>query len=99
MSRKKFWNFKFAALRYLVAWAGYAAMRLIVLLPWRVQTAFGRALGRAAYASLGARRHIAARNIAACLPEWAPAARADLLKRHFRSLGLSIVEMAAGWFG
>jgi KDO2-lipid IV(A) lauroyltransferase len=99
MSSEHFWHSKFAPLRYLVAWAGYAAMRLVVLLPWRLQTALGRALGRAAYASLGSRRRIAARNIATCLPEWSPAARAELLKRHFRSLGLSLVEMAAGWFG
>ena len=99
MSSEKFWSVKFAALRYLVAWTGYAAMRLVVLLPWRLQTALGRALGRAAYAVLGSRRRIAARNIAACLPEWSPAARADLLEQHFRSLGLSIVEMATGWFG
>ena len=99
MSSENFWSLKFAALRYLVAWGGYAAMRLVVRLPWRLQTALGRALGRVAYAGLGSHRRIAARNIATCLPEWSPAARAELLTRHFRSLGLSIVEMAMGWFG
>lgn len=99
MSPEKFWSMKLAAPRYVVAWLGYALMRLLVLLPWRLQTALGRALGRAAYALLTSRRHIAARNIAACLPEWSPAARAELVRRHFRSLGLSIVEMAVGWFG
>jgi len=99
MSPDKFWSMKFAAPRYVVAWLGYAVMRLLVLLPWRLQTALGGALGRAAYASLGSRRRIVARNIAACLPEWSPAARAELVKRHFHSLGLSIVEMAVGWFG
>jgi KDO2-lipid IV(A) lauroyltransferase len=99
MSSEKFWSSKLAPLRYLVAWTGYAAMRLVVLLPWRFQTALGRALGRAAYAWLGSRRRIAERNIAACLPEWSPEARAELVKQHFSALGVSIVEMAAGWFG
>ena len=99
MSPEKFWSSKFAALRYLVALAGYAFMRLVVLLPWPVQTALGRALGCVAYAAIGSRRRIAERNIATCLPELSPAARAELVKEHFRSLGLSVVEMTMGWFG
>ena len=99
MPSDSFWTMKFASLRYLVAWLGYAWMRLVVLLPWRLQAAFGRALGRAAYAVLAGRRRIAARNIEVCLPELSAAARTDTLKRHFESLGLSLVEMAMGWFG
>ena len=99
MSSDSFWTTKFASLRYLVAWLGYAWMRLVVLLPWRLQTACGRALGRTAYAALPARRRIAARNIEVCLAELSASARADILKRHFESLGLSLVEMTMGWFG
>jgi KDO2-lipid IV(A) lauroyltransferase len=99
MSSDNFWNTKFASLRYVIVWLGYAWMRLLVLLPWRAQAAFGRALGRLAYAALRRRRRIAARNIEVCLPELSAAARAVVLKRHFESLGLSIVEMGMGWFG
>ncbi len=99
MSSDRFWNAKFAPLRYAVAWVLYAWMRLVVLLPFRVQMAIGRALGRAGYRLLPARRRIAARNLAACLPELAPEARAEILAKHFESLGLSLVEMSMGWFG
>jgi KDO2-lipid IV(A) lauroyltransferase len=99
MSSDSFWTMKFASLRYLLVWLGYAWMRLVVLLPWRAQAAFGRALGRTVYAASARRRRIAARNIEVCLPELSASERADILKRHFESLGLSLVEMAMGWFG
>ena len=99
MSSDNFWTTKFAALRYAIAWLGYAWMRLVVRLPFRMQMALGRALGRLAYSLLRERRRIAARNIDTCLPDLPPAARARILAQHFEALGLSIVEMAMGWFG
>ena len=99
MSSDSFWTTKFAALRYAVAWLGYAWMRLVVLLPFRAQMALGRGLGRAAYALLRDRRRIAARNIDTCLRELPAEERAQILEQHFESLGLSLVEMAMGWFG
>src|SRR5262245_5097138 len=98
MSSDNFWATKFAPLRYAVAWLGFAWMRLVVLLPFRAQLGLGRALGRLAYALLPHRRHIAARNIDACLRELPAEERARILVRHFESLGMSIVEMAMGWF-
>jgi KDO2-lipid IV(A) lauroyltransferase len=74
-------------------------IRLVVLLPFRVQMAMGRALGSAAYALLPKRRRIAGRNIDTCLRGLPPEERAEILSHHFESLGLSIVEMAMGWFG
>jgi KDO2-lipid IV(A) lauroyltransferase len=99
MSSDRFWTAKFAPLRYAVAWLGYAWMRLVVCLPFRAQTALGRALGRVAFSMLPARRKIAARNIDTCLSDLPAAERARILALHFESLGLSIVEMAMGWFG
>jgi Kdo2-lipid IVA lauroyltransferase/acyltransferase len=99
MASDRFWTVKFAPLRYVVAWLGYVWMRLVVWLPFRGQMALGRALGRAAFSLLHARRTIAARNIDTCLPDLSGAERARILALHFESLGLSIVEMAMGWFG
>ena len=99
MSSDNFWTTKFAALRYAIAWLGYAWMRLVVRLPFRMQMALGRTLGRLAYSLLRERRRIAARNIDTCLPDLPPAARAQILAQHFEALGMSIVEMAMGWFG
>jgi KDO2-lipid IV(A) lauroyltransferase len=99
MASDRFWTVKFAPLRYVVAWLGYVWMRLVVWLPFPAQMALGRALGRAALSLLHARRTIAARNIDTCLPYLSGAERARILALHFESLGLSIVEMAMGWFG
>jgi KDO2-lipid IV(A) lauroyltransferase len=99
MSSDNFWATKFAPLRYAVAWLGYAWMRLVVLLPFRAQMAMGRGLGRAAYLLLGERRRIAARNIDTCLRELPSEERARILKEHFKSMGLSLLEMAMGWYG
>lgn len=99
MPSDNFWNTKFATLRYAVVWLGYGWMRLVVRLPFAVQSALGRALGRAAFMLLPARKRIAARNIETCLPELSPGEQARVLSRHFESLGLSLVEMSMGWFG
>jgi len=99
MPSDNFWATKFAPLRYAVAWLGLAWMRLLVLLPYRVQMALGRALGRSAYVLLPRRRRVAARNIDTCLRDLPSEQRAKILKEHFEALGLSLVEMAMGWFG
>jgi KDO2-lipid IV(A) lauroyltransferase len=98
MSSEGFWSAKFAFVRYLVAWLGYAWMRLVVLLPFRLQLALGSALGRI-LALVPSRRRVVARNIATCLPELSAAEQAQVLERHFESLGLSLMEMGMGWFG
>jgi Kdo2-lipid IVA lauroyltransferase/acyltransferase len=99
MSSDNFWTTKFASLRYAVGWLGYAWMRLVVLLPFGVQMAIGRALGRIAYWLLRERRRIAARNIEVCLRNVPAEERARILVRHFEALGQSLVEVAMGWFG
>ena len=99
MSSDSFWTVKFATLRYAAAWLVYGWMRLVVLLPFQLQLALGRVLGRGGHALLRRRRRIAARNIDTCLPELTEQERATILARHFESLGLSIVEMSMGWFG
>ena len=99
MSSDNFWATKFAALRYAIAWLGIAWMRLLVLLPFRAQLGLGRMFGRLAYALLPARRRVAARNIDTCLHDLPAEERARILVRHFEALGMSLVEMAMGWFG
>jgi len=99
MPSDNFWAVKFAPLRYAIAWLGIAWMRLLVLLPFRVQLALGRVFGRLAYALLPARRRIAARNVDTCLHDLPAEERSRILVRHFEALGMSLVEMAMGWFG
>ena len=67
-------------------------------LPLRLQVALGGAFGMLLHALAGARRRIALRNIELCLPELDAAARASLVREHFRWLGRSIVERGVLWY-
>jgi Kdo2-lipid IVA lauroyltransferase/acyltransferase len=84
--------------RYWPTWAGLGVLRLLSLLPFRQKLAVGAALG-ALLRRLPLRYvRIARRNIELCLPELGAAARRRLLNRHFTSLGISLLEIAAAWW-
>jgi len=51
------------------------------------------------YRLMGRRRRIAETNLALCFPRLDDAARTRLVRRHFRSLGLALVETALAWWG
>jgi KDO2-lipid IV(A) lauroyltransferase len=67
-------------------------------LPPALQLAAGSLIGRVLYALQKRERLVAAKNLEICFPELGAAERQTLLERHFRSVGLSIVEMGIGWF-
>jgi KDO2-lipid IV(A) lauroyltransferase len=71
----------------------------ITRLPYRGQRAVGRVLGDMAYHLARRRRVIAQTNIALCFPEKTAAEQADLLKKHFQSLGMGLIEIALAWWG
>jgi Kdo2-lipid IVA lauroyltransferase/acyltransferase len=99
MASDRFWNVKFAALRYAVAWIGYAWMRGVTHLPFSLQLSLGRGLGRAMRVLIPARRRVVARNLEVCFPEMPAAERERVLKAHFEALGISLIETGMGWFG
>ena len=88
----------YLAPKYWGTWIGLGILRATTLLPYRAQTAAGRALGRLMLKALRSRRRIAARNIELCFPELDEAQRRELLHAHFEALGMSLVEMAIGWW-
>ena len=84
--------------RYWPTWVGLGLLRLVAFLPYSVLVSLGRALG----ASL---RHLplsfvrtAQRNIELCLPELSPRARKQLLRQHFASLGVALLEIPFAWW-
>jgi KDO2-lipid IV(A) lauroyltransferase len=84
--------------RYWPTWAGLGVLRLLSLLPFRLQLLIGASAG-ALLRLLPLRFvRIARRNIDLCLPELGAAARRRLLKRHFASLGIALLEIAAAWW-
>lgn len=71
-----------------------AALRLLALQPLALTRALGSALGESMYRLNAKRRHIARTNVALCFPHLTPAQRNALVRRHFRLLGQSYLDLA-----
>lgn len=84
--------------RYWPVQAGLALGRLAAHLPFPVQIALGRVLGGFAYWLMPGRRRIARTNINLCFPELDARARRRLLRAHFQSLGIGVIETAMSWW-
>ena len=84
--------------RYWLIWLGLGWLRLMSLLPVRSQLAVGRGFGRLLYWSLAERRRIAASNVALCFPALTAAEHQQLVRRHFASLGMTLMEHGMAWW-
>ena len=84
--------------RYWPTWLGLGILYAISKLPYRVQLRVGKYVGRSAFYLLKRFRHIARINLALCFPELSEADRKILLKKHFESLGMGLVESAMAWW-
>jgi len=79
-------------------WLLWFAMQLVAKLPPRARMRVGRRLGKLLGGIKLRERRVARRNLEVCFPELSDPQRETLLRRHFESLGLSLVEMGIGWF-
>jgi KDO2-lipid IV(A) lauroyltransferase len=84
--------------RHWGSWLAVALLRAVNPLPYPVQLALGRGLGRVLYRILPRRRHIADVNLRLCFPEWSAVQRRSVLLRHFESLGTAVFEAGLGWW-
>lgn len=84
--------------RYWPLWLGLALLRVLVLLPWPLLRLAGRGLGGLAWVALPSRRAVAAANLRLCFPGLDEHGRAALLRRHFASLGMQVVEIGLTWW-
>lgn len=89
---------RFLAPRFWPTWILLGLMRLSAPLPAAIQLRIGTGLGWLFRRLKRREVRIARRNLEICFPELSPAERSQLLNRHFRSVGLSVVEMGVGWF-
>jgi KDO2-lipid IV(A) lauroyltransferase len=67
-------------------------------LPFALQLAIGRGLGRLAWLLAPDRRQIALTNLTLCFPELTAVQRRRLLADHFASLGIALIETAMSWW-
>jgi len=84
--------------RYWLLWMGLGVMRLVALLPYRLQMALGSALGWFMYHFARERRTFAVINLELCFPEMTPTQRHSLLRKHFDALGKGMIETAIAWW-
>lgn len=84
--------------RYWPIWFLLACMRLVTLLPFAMQLALGRGLGRLLRRAAKRRWRITLVNLERCFPELDASARAALAVRHFESLGITLFETAMCWW-
>ena len=75
------------------------AMYALARMPWGIQRALGSATGWLLHRLMRRRREIAQVNLALCFPRLDEAARSRIVRSHFRSLGLGLIEVALAWWG
>lgn len=71
---------------------------LLSWLPFRVVTALGWLFGQLIASLPTSRRHIGAVNLRLVLPDWSPAERSRLLRRHFVAMVQMLLEYGYCWF-
>lgn len=96
-TRKPYWHF--LSPKYWPYWIAFGFLRLAICLPFSWQLKIGRGLGKLFFLILSGRRKVAFENISRCLPELSPEQRNTILREHFSSLGIGIVETLMSWWG
>ncbi|MBT8445037.1 MAG: lipid A biosynthesis lauroyl acyltransferase, partial [Gammaproteobacteria bacterium] len=84
--------------RYWGLWTALLLLRVISPLPFRWQMLIGKALGRLAMPLVPKRRRIAEVNLRLCFPDLDDARIETLVREHFESTGMSMIEMGLAWF-
>lgn len=84
--------------RYWPVWLGLGFLRLASSLPFNTQLSLGRGLGRLVYWLVPERRRVAAINLALCFPDRTDAERHRILREHFASLGMTLMEHGLTWW-
>ncbi len=83
---------------YWPTWAGLAFMRAVALLPMRLIWLLGVFLGSVFHLFPSKLKDVALTNVRLCFPERGEQGQRDLVRRHFRMLGVSILSYGLGWW-
>lgn len=84
--------------RHWPVWLGVGLMRLLHLLPIRLQLKLGEGLGMLVARVLPGRRRVVAANLFVAFRELDHETRRQLLHAHFRALGRGVFEAAIAWW-
>ena len=89
---------QFLAPRFWPMWLFFGFLRLVILLPLSWINAIGNFIGWLAYKLVASRRRIARINISQAYPDYDDAQIEHLVKQSFKSVGISIFELALAWW-
>jgi Kdo2-lipid IVA lauroyltransferase/acyltransferase len=89
---------RFLGPRYWHNWLGLGVLWLLTRLPYRSMLQAGRSLGRLGLLLARHRTGPARTNLALCFPELTAEQREGLLRRHYESLGMGVLEIALSWW-
>jgi KDO2-lipid IV(A) lauroyltransferase len=88
----------YLAPKFWPSWLGLAFMRILSFLPYRLLLVIGKFIGQLFYFFARYRREIVQTNISLCFPELSHLEKNELVKKHFHSLGLIIIETSMVWW-
>ena len=89
---------KYITPRYWLTWCGFGVLWCVNRLPFNLQMTTGKWLGRLLFHITQRRKRIAKVNLRLCFPDLAESQRRQILKKHFESLGIMIIEMGLSWW-
>jgi Kdo2-lipid IVA lauroyltransferase/acyltransferase len=89
---------RFLLPQYWPAWLALGLTRALAKMSYARVLSVGAALGTLARVVLPGQRRVVRRNLELCLPELGVAQREQLLREHFRSLGMTIGETSLVWW-
>ncbi len=82
-----------------LTWLGLWACRLLAFSPGPFRYFLARMAGAAAFWLGGSRRRVALKNLELCFPQWTPAHRDAIAKRHFELFVMAFLDCFRVWFG
>lgn len=83
--------------RYWLTWLGISVMWMVTHMPHKIRVASGSFVGLLGYHFASRRKHIVDVNLRLCFPEMHEEERKQLIRRIFRSTGISLIETALVW--
>ncbi len=91
-------NLTLLAPRYWLLWIGIGFLWGLIHLPHQWRLSAGRQIGILAYYLIARRRKIAAINLKLCFPKLNEIQQKHLIRQHFQSLGMGLLEMLSAWW-
>ncbi|MBU2869673.1 LpxL/LpxP family Kdo(2)-lipid IV(A) lauroyl/palmitoleoyl acyltransferase [Colwellia sp. E2M01] len=84
--------------KYWLTWVGVFILYSISWLPFKLQLAMGRVIGRLFLKFASKRKHVALTNLQLCFPEKSEQELQHLLTKNFENTGIALFETGMGWW-